>query len=694
MDRRKFMAAAGAGAAWALAGRSIGQMSSDAIEARARELLGQLTLDEKLNMMSGRERFSRHKQMSGWINAGLPFKSQGTAETPGVPRLKIPGVRFADGSRGIRFTGCTAFPVSMARGATWDPAMEERVGRAMGYEGRAYGANFFGGGCINLLRHPRWGRSQETFGEDPLHIGRMGTGMVQGVQRHMMCCTKHFACNNIDTSRQYVSVEVDQRTLREIYLPHFKACVDAGTASIMSAYNRIHGEYCSHSPWLLKGILKDEWGFPGYVVSDWGAVHDTELAANAGCDVELRVMAYYDWKLKLAVKSGRVPMTHIDDAVLRLIRTQLKWIHLEGSPGYDQSKCGGAEHAAIARECSEKSMVLLKNDNNVLPISLDEIKSLAVIGELAAIPNLGQHGSTDFTPAYVVTPLDGIVKAAGGSVRVRHEDGKDLSAAKKAARDADAVVIVAGLTWREEDEGSDRKDLLLPAAQEEMIKAVAAENKRTVVVLMTGGALVTENWIGAAPAVLVSWYPGMEGGNALANIIFGRVNPSGKLPMVWAKSESDLPWFDPKAREARYDLFHGYRYQDKNNLAPAFAYGHGLSYTSFKYGVPAAASDGDGVKVTVDVTNTGKTAGEEVAQLYVASPGSKVPRSPKELKGFAKVAVKPGETVAVEFRLSPSDLAYYDSEAGKWTTEALEYVALTGPSSRASDLQAAKFRLP
>ena len=691
MDRRRFLAAAGTGAALALAGRATGQMSADAAESRARELLGRLTLDEKLHMMAGRERGS--SLLSGWMSAGLPNSSPGMAETPGVPRLKIPGVRFADGSRGIRLTGCTAFPVAMARGATWDPALEERVGQAIGYEGRAYGANFFGGGCINLLRHPRWGRSQETFGEDPLHIGRMGAGMVRGVQQHLMACTKHFAGNSIDTSRQYVNVEMDQRTLREIYLPHFKACVDAGTASIMSAYNRLNGRYCSHSPWLLQGILKDEWGFPGFVVSDWGAVHDTVAAGRAGCDVELRTAMYYDWKLKAAVQAGLVSMKNIDDAALRLIRTQLKWIHLEGSPGYDQARCGGAPHAAIARECSEKSMVLLKNHGGVLPIPLDEIKSLAVIGELAAIPNLGQHGSTDFKPAYCVTPLDGIVSAAGGAVRVRHEDGKDIEAAKKAAREADAVVIVAGLTWREEDEGSDRKDLLLPAAQEALIKAVAPENKRTVVALMTGGALVTQNWIDLAPAALVMWYPGMEGGNALANVIFGRVNPSGKLPMVWAKSESDLPPFHPTAREAHYDLFHGYRLLDRHQTAPAFAYGHGLSYTSYQYGNPRAAKDGDGVKVTVDVTNTGKTAGEEVAQLYVASPGSRVSRSPKELKGFTRAALKPGETAVVEFRLSPQDLAFYDQEAGKWTTEDLEYIALVGPSSRSEELSPVKFKI-
>jgi beta-glucosidase len=525
----------------------------------------------------------------------------------------------------------------------------------------------------------------------------MGAAVVRGVQEHMMACTKHFTGNSIDLSRHYVDVKMDERTLREVYLPHFKACVDAGTASIMSAYNQLNGHLCGHNKYLLRDVLKREWGFDGFVISDFGlGIKDTVKAANGGCDVEMDRRVHYDWKLKVAVKLGLVPIEHIDDAVLRQTSKHLEFIHLEEAK-YDLSKVGGPDHAALAREVEQKAIVLLKNESGVLPISRDEVKTVAVIGSLAAEKNLGATGSTSFTPSYAITPLQGVKKAAGGSIEVIYEHGADLAAVKRAAQKADAVVVVAGLTFRDENEGSDRLKLDLPEDQERMILEAAAANPRCVVVLEGGGAITMEAWKDAVPAILMAWYPGMEGGSAIADVLFGDVNPSGKLPIAFPKSKDQLPEFNNISPVVRYDSFHGYRWLDKKGIEPAFPFGFGLSYTEYEYSNLRLSHDEIGkngtLTVECDVANRGAMAGEEVVQLYVGYDGSAVDRPIKELKSFSRVSLRPGEAKTVSMKIEPKDLAYYNVEKRGWEVEEIGYDVMVGPSSRTGDLLSARFRV-
>lgn len=662
-------------------------------EKRIQELLSKMTLDEKIAQMTPCTNLLKHAIM-------LPRYNMFTYDSGENRRLGIPAKKFTDGPRGVTVGSSTCFPVSMARGAAWDPELEERIGSVIGYEARARGANYFGGVCINLLRHPGWGRAQETYGEDPYHLGVLGVGLVKGVQKHALACAKHFACNSIEESRFFVNVKCDQRTLREIYLPHFKMCVDAGVASIMSAYNQVNGELCGHNGPLLKGILKDEWGFDGFVISDfmWG-VKDTKAAANNGLDIEMPVARFYGKKLKKAVGSGDVPEKNIDDAVIRILRQKDRFAKVGEPGGYDNKKVACAEHAELALEAAHKSIVLLKNENSVLPFDLEKIKNLAVIGKTADKAVLGDMGSSRVRPPYAITPLQGIRDRAGSQINVIYNSGSDLTEAARIAREADAVILVAGLSWKEEGEflpiplfklGGDRLDLDLPRKQQELIKTVAAQNENCVVVLEGGSAITMEAWKDKVHAILMAWYPGMEGGNAIADILFGKVNPSGKLPIVFPESVGQLPFFDNKVKEIEYGYFHGYRLFDKKGMDPAFAFGFGLSYTQFKYSglaLDRKVIGGSGmVEVELDVANIGKTAGEEIVQLYVGYAGSKVERPIKDLKAFKRLALGPGETKTISFELAARDLAYYDAEKKCWEVEQIEYIVYAGSSSRMEDL--------
>ncbi len=690
MKRRKFIAVSGMlASAWALPKRLFAAAAgSDRLDAKARELVSQMTFDEKIAMMAGK---------LGFLAPSIPGPYQ-AVETPGCPRLGIPGIRFADGSRGIRFEGSTCFPAAIARGASWDPALEQRVGEAIGYEGRARGANFFAGVCINVLRHPRWGRSQETFGEDPHHLGRMGVAVIIGAQNHMMACAKHFAGNSIDRSRHYVDIRMDERTLREIYLPHFQDCVNAGVASIMNAYNSLNGEQAGHSKHLLKEILKGEWAFPGFVISDFGrGIKATVPAANAGCDVEMDRRRQYGIKLKLAVAAGQVPMENIDDAVRRQVREQLRFLPLESRKDYDLSKVGGTKHAALSREVEQKAIVLLKNENQALPLERAEIKTIAVIGDLADKLNLGDTGSTWVTPPYAITPLQGITRAAGSEIKIIHHNGLDLEAARQAAKQADAAVVITGITRLDEGEGHDRLGLGLAPKEEDLILAMAEANPRCIVVLEGGGAITMERWRDRPAAIMMAWYPGMEGGNAIADVLFGDINPSGKLPMVFPKSEDQLYPFDNVSKVVEYGYYHGYRYFDRQGLEPAFPFGFGLAYTQYKYANLKLSGKKIGktgkIIAQVDITNIGARPGEEIAQLYLGYQGSKVERPVKDLKAFAKVYLKPGETGTAQFEVPVEKLAYYDDGSGKWIVEEMEYLVYVGPSSKKESLLSDSFKV-
>jgi len=672
------------------------------ISQRTEVILAGMTLDEKIDQMSGDGRLIHNiDTMIRYNQEPLPAGEN--------HRLGIPGIRFSDGPRGIVMYCSTAFPVPMARGASWDIELEERIGDAIGVEARSQGANFFGGVCINLPRHPAWGRSQETFGEDPHLLGEMGAALIRGIQRHVMACVKHFACNSIENSRYHVDVRVDERTLREVYLPHFKRCIDEGVASVMGAYNKVNGDFCCHNEHLLMDILKEEWEFEGFVISDFiNGVKDA-TAASRGLDIEMPFTIKYGKHLKKAVKAGRVAGDVIDESVRRILRTKLRFAQIGQPERYGEEAVGHRDHVALAREAAAKSMVLLKNDPvtdgmPVLPVSPDELRSVAVIGKLAIADNTGDHGSSHVHAPYVCTPLNGIQSAVGGETEVIFYDGRRIEKAVDLARRKDCVILVVGNCHYDEGEGikvlgvqkgGDRKSLRLSSHEEALITAVAGANPRVVVVLVGGSSFIMENWRHEVPAILMSWYSGLEGGNALADILFGKVNPSGKLPLVFPLSEDQLPFFDSEADSVVYDYFHGYRLLDKNGHEPAFHFGFGLSYTTFSYSNLALSKDiigpEEALSISVDIFNSGGLAGEEIVQLYVSYEGSSVERVARELKGFKKIALKPGEVQRVTFELSAKRLAYYDEECGKWVVEKIGYKVSVGPSSRVDDLLSANF---
>jgi beta-glucosidase len=688
------------------------------VEVQAEQLLSQLSLEEKLNMMDG--------DTPLWAGF-MEMTAGGYADHPWpagvVPRLGIPGILFADGPRGVILEGATTFPVSMARGASWDVELEKRIGDVIGRELRALGGNFFGGICINLLRHPAWGRAQETYGEDPYHLGEFGAALTRGVQQHVMACAKHFALNSMENARFKVNVQISPRALHELYLPHFKRAVDEGVAAIMSAYNSMNGEWCGQNKVLLTDILKEGWGFEGFVLTDFiFGMRDAKKAALAGQDLEMPFQFHYHQHLRELVESGEVPLAVVDDAVRRLLRRQLA---LPPAEAYAGEVVASEGNRALAREAAQKSMVLLQNKDGVLP--LQEGQKVAVIGRLADMPNTGDGGSSNTRPAYVVTPLQGIQAALKEQAEVLYDDGRDLDQARTVAQAADVVLLVVGYTDEDEGEfvapdvfqemtamfppptpeetaaaesfvanmtaadvvamppGGDRDQLTLRPEDEALIQAIAAVQPQTVVAVMSGSAVIMEAWREAVAAILMIWYPGMEGGHALADILLGKVNPSGKLPFVVPQRAGDLPFFDKDAAEITYDLWHGYRKLEREGIRPAFPFGFGCSYTRYRYEnlklSQSRLSPSDTLRLTLDVVNEGEMAGEEIVQVYVSAIGSAVERPVKELKAFKRTAVPAADTKAVHLELPMARLAYYDEERQDFIVEAVEYELFAGAHS-------------
>ena len=677
-------------------------VTKEQVEEKAKHLLAQMSLQEKIHQMSGDTPLFR-----GLIELLVAYNKRPLPAGENS-RLSIPAIRFSDGPRGVVMNRSTCFPVSMARGASWDTDLEERVGDAIGIEARSQGANFFGGVCINVLRHPAWGRAQETYGEDQYHLGEMGAALVRGVQRHIMACIKHYAANSIENSRLRVDVRMSERTLREIFVPHFKRCIDEGAASIMTAYNMVNGHHCGHNTHLLRDILKKDWGFEGFVISDFVFGIRNGKAANAGVDIEMPVTIHFGKRLMKLVRKGEVSESVIDEAVLRILRQKIRFAQVGEPARYATNAAPTPEHKALARESAQKSMVLLKNEcvadspHPILPINVADVKNIAIIGKLATARNIGDKGSSMVRPPYVVTMLEGIRTAVPPDCEIMYSNGKDITKAVNIARKADTAIIITGYTHKDEGEymfvkGGDRDTLTIKPHDEELILRVAAEIPRTIVVLVCGSAIITEVWREKVPAILVAWYPGMEGGNALADILLGKVCPSAKLPCVFPKSESQLPFFDKQARSIEYGYFHGYRLMDKEGYEPAFPFGFGLSYTKYVYeGIQLdekeIGTDGT-LMVRVQITNSGDVTGEEVAQLYIGYRDSQVERPLKELKGFSKVPLAPGETKQVEFALAAQDLAYYDAQQSIWIVEPITYTVYVGPSSRNEDLLSAKFHI-
>jgi beta-glucosidase len=652
---------------------SLGCTRSSGIEDRIAALLARMSLEEKVAEMHG-------QAQTGTFD--------GTYHTPDNTRLAIPGFHMTDGSMGVsQGTGhASAFPCGAARGATFDPDLEQRIGEAMSREARAKGANVLLAPVINVLRHPSWGRAQETYGEDPYELGVMGSAFIRGAQQNVIASAKHFAANSIEDRRFTVDVRMDERTLREVYLPHFRRAVEAGVGSVMSAYNKVNGFYCSENVHLLHDILKGEWGFSGFVESDWVlGTHSATASPRAGLDIEMPEAIYYGDELIQAAQQGTVPISAIDDAVLRILRMKARFGILDGLPPVDPSEIESTAHHALALEAAEKAIVLLKNDR-VLPLDRARLGSVVVVGPLASLANLGDElGSPAVDPSHAVSPLEGIM-AHAGALRIDLVANSTLSAADVATvQAAGAAIVIAGLTDKDEGENTlrgwgDRLNLGLSKSAIAMIQAVAAANARTVVVLEGGSAITVEEWIDQVPGLLMAWYPGMEGGNAIAEVLFGDVNPSGKLPVTFPRSLDQLPPFVANQDEVQYGYYHGYRYVDQSGTSPRFPFGFGLSYTSFAF--DQLAVDSSASTVSARVTNTGTVAGDEIAQLYVGFPGSKVDRPVRVLVGFSRVHLMPGEAKTVSFSVDPSDLAYWDTASAAFKVEPIELAVTVGSSSR------------
>ena len=794
-------------------------------EARIKDLLVKMTLDEKID------------QLSGYGDIGFDTREN--------KRLGIPGFKMTDGPLGVRWGKATSFPCGVALAATWDTALIARLATALAEETHAKGRNYLLGPCVNIHRFPAGGRNFESYGEDPWLASRLAVNYIRTLQSHgVIASVKHFALNNQEWRRTEVNVAADERTMREIYLPAFEAAVkEAGVYTVMSAYNKVNGWWCSENKVLLTGILKNEWGFKGLVVSDWVSTHSTVNAANNGLDLEMPSGDVFSKaKLKKAISEGKVSEATINDKITRILRVKFQAGLFDRQISPDTTVLTGEAHKNLAREIARESIVLLKNDRNLLPLDMDNLKKIAVIGPNAAVARVGGGGSSRVIPYYSISPLGAIEKMVGDVTRVYYApgdellstpilpigpeflkpatfpgngltaeyfgnkklegkpvltridstvyfnweddppapgigkdgysvrwsgtvtppetrsytfytasddgvmlfiDGKkvidnwsdhgtsvdsvkvDLAAGKaypvtveyyenggnavmmlgwdlpqdkrnntmiadavNAARSAEVAIVFAGTSDSYESEGFDRiGGLRLPGNQDDLIRAVAEANPNTIVVLNTGTPVITEKWLAKVPVLLEAFFPGQEGGNAIADILFGHSSPSAKLPFSFISGYGQTPAYKGymnASLEAPYGegIFVGYRYLEKNNLVPTFPFGFGLSYTTFSYSdIRVLTGENNTFSVSVKVKNTGSVAGSEIVQLYVSEANSRVSRPAKELKGFVKITLEPGQEKQVTLPLNFRSFAWFDSAGRKWTADPGTYDILVGSSS-------------
>jgi len=665
-------------------------------DARAKQVVAQMTLEEKIAQLHGIRDANNYRVV------------------PGLPRLGIPALTVANGPAGVGPAGpghegkATALPAPIALAATWDVEAARTHGDVAGGEAVLLGNLLIESPDINIARTPHNGRTFESFGEDPFLSGRLAAAYVQGVQSHpIIANVKHYAGNNQEQNRMRVNDVIDERTLRELYLPAFEAAIVEGhSASLMGAYNKVNGDYCCENDVLLNQILKGDWKFAGFVTSDFGAVHSTVPSAKAGLDLEMPTGIYFGDALKTAVTSGEVPVSLLDEKLVRRFRTMM-------SRGvWDQPPARGPippEHAAIAMKLGAEGIVLLKNDGGLLPLKAGAFHSLAVIGPFAKLAMTGGGGSSHVSPILTVDPLPGIQKLAANDVIIHADDGTNVAAAAAAAKAADVAILMLG---DRQSEGSDHPialsgDQNAPAAdagrgrrgrggsvsadQNALAAAVLAANPHTVVVLKSGGPVLMP-WADKAPAIMEAWYPGEEDGAAVAAVLFGAVNPSGKLPITFPKQDADLPMQTPAQypgvnNVAQYSegLLVGYRWYDAKKIEPLFAFGHGLSYTTFAYKnlITFPPNAANSMKVEFDLANTGNRAGAEVAQLYVELPSlPNVPQPPRQLKGFRRVELAAGETTHVILTLDARALSYWDATSHAWKVAPGAYTVWVASSSR------------
>jgi beta-glucosidase len=692
----------------------------DGTSVKIEALLKKLTLQEKVAMLH----------------------ANGVFTSSGVKRLGIPEMVTDDGPLGVREDvkegwgsanstkdSATFFPNGSALAATWNPALAYRFGHDMGEEARARNKTVMLAPAFNITRTPLNGRTYEYYSEDPYLNARLAVQSVKGIQsQHVAACVKHFAVNNQEIERGTLDVSVDERTLREIYLPAFKASIEEGNAwTIMSAYNKVRGDWCSENDYLLNKILKGEWKFKGLVMSDWGGTHSTVKAANTGLDLEMGSRPPYNTyffadPLLAAVKAGKVSLKVVDDKVRRIL-----WVMYQTSLSKDlpAGSINTAAHSKTVYDIAAESIVLLKNEKHLLPLNTASLKSIAVIGDNATHTfHLGGFGA-GVKARYEITNLAGLQNRLGKNVQITFSQGysgvyktsfknvNDPSAgadaalvqqAAAAAKNAELAILFIGGNRDYESEGRDRADLSLPFGEQTLVDAVTAANPNTVIVVVGGAPYDLGKIKKNNHTIVWSWYNGSENGNALADVLTGKVNPSGKMPFTFPASLSESPAhalnaYPGKGLKVDYKegILVGYRWFDTKNIEPLYSFGYGLSYTDFDYADlhtdKSNYKAADLITATLKLKNTGKYGGKETVQLYISKTGgSKVSRAEKELKAFRKVWVVPGQTVDVSLRIPVKDLAYYDVSTKKWVVEPGEYELLAGTSSR-SILQRSKIHV-
>ena len=678
-------------------------------------IIAGLSLEEKIAMLHGNGMFS----------------------SAGIKRLGIPELKYTDGPFGIReelqknswnsmrltTDSATFFPTGSALAATWNPDLAYLLGTALGEEAKTRGKDILLGPAVNITRIPTGGRTFEFLSEDPLLSSRLTVGYIKGVQdRGVAACVKHFALNNQETNRGRVNVIVDERVLREIYLLPFESAVkEANVFAVMAAYNKYAGAWCSENDYLLNQILKKEWGFKGLVVSDWGGTHSTVKAALNGLDVEMGTPgnAFLGQALLDSVKSGIVPVGIIDEKVRRILRVRFS------VESVSESKPAGIvatpEHGKIAYQVASQSIVLLKNRDHLLPVDLNKVSKIAVIGDNATRKLASGGFGAGVKTRYEITPLEGLKSKIGDKASIKFAQGyksgfsqnqqsRDrrlssnkvdttlLKEAVELAGKSDIAIIFGGTNRVFETESSDRSDFKLPYGQDELISAVAAVNPRTIVVLVAASPLDLNNALNSSSAMLISWFNGSEGGNALADVLLGNVNPSGKLPFTFPASLNDSPAYalgtfpGDNIVDYKEGSLVGYRWFDTKKIKPLFSFGFGLSYTEFSYsGIktdkPKYRSD-ENINISVKLKNTGKSKGDEVVQLYVHRLNSQIEWPEKELKGFIRVSLKPGESRKITMTLPVSQLRYWDANIHDWRLESGKIQVMIGSSS--SDIHLVK----
>jgi beta-glucosidase len=706
------------------------------IEKRVEDLLKRMTIAEKIYQMVSISNFlitwSGDNFLITWKDETVSIPKEGLGQlskgithfTPKTgakranevqklareqTRLGIPIIIHDECLHGCVALGSTSFPQSIALASTWDEKLMKEIAKAIGKETKARGISQCLSPTINIARDPRCGRTEETYGEDPFLTSRMAVAFVRGIQSQGVAATpKHFAANFVgDGGRDSNAIHLSERILREIYFPAFEACVKKANAlSIMAAYNSLDGIPCSSNKWLLTDVLRKEWGFKGFVVSDYFSVahiyekhkvaetkaEAAKQAVEAGLDIELPNIDCYAELIDL-VEKNKISVEAINECVRRVLRVKF-WLGLFDNPyvdpEYAEKICDCTEHRGLALKAAQKSIVLLKNNDNILPLGKN-VKSIAVIGPNANEIRLGGYSCGE--PISVVTPLEGIKNRASKNIKINSAQGctvdskskKGFKSAVNIAKNSDVAILFMGNSNKTEGEDRDRSNLDLPGMQEELIKEISKTGTPVIIVLINGSAITMSNWINRVQAVIEAWYPGEEGGNAIADILFGNCNPGGHLPITFPKTTGQLPLYYNYKPSGRSD-----DYVDLRGEQPLFPFGYGLSYTKFKFGKPrlekTTIGPNESTRVIIDVTNIGNVAGDEVVQMYIHDKVSSLARPVKELKGFQRITLIPGQTKTVFLDITPEHLAFYDIDM-KYVVEPGEFEIMVGSSSHNEDLQ-------